>query len=63
MIKSIFIFVAEAIVAILLSIAGTEVATLFDTVQAQILGEPFFKEIGKITSQEEIDPNRMQVSF
>ena len=63
MIKSIFIFVAAAIVAILLSIAGTEVATLFDTVQAQILGEPFFKEIGKITSQEEIDPNRMQVSF
>jgi hypothetical protein len=63
MIKSIFIFVAAAIVAILLPIAGTGVATLFDTVQAQILGEPFFKETGKITGQKEIDLNRMQVSF
>ena len=62
-IKNTFIFGAGAILIILLLIAETGAATLFASVQAQILGEPFFKETGKITGQKEIDPNKMQVSF
>ena len=63
MTKNVYIFGASAIAVILLLIAETGTATLFVTVRAQILGEPFFKETGKITGQKEIDPNRTQVSF
>jgi hypothetical protein len=63
MIKNTFIFGVTAIVVVLLLIAETGAATFFATVQAQILGEPFFKETGKIMGQKEIDQNRMQVSF
>jgi hypothetical protein len=63
MIKNTFIFSTVAIVVVLLLIAEAGTTNILTTVYAQILGEPFFKETGKITGQKEIDPNRMQVSF
>ena len=54
-------FILSTLVAIVfLLIADT---TLLTTVHAQILGEPFFKETGKITGQKEIGPNRTQLSL
>jgi hypothetical protein len=50
-------------VVVLLLIAKTGTTTILTAVYAQTLGEPFFRETGKITGQKEIDPNRMQVSF
>ena len=51
----------------LLLILGTGVSTIiFNSVYAQnttTLGEPFFTERGKITSQKEIGPNRTQFTF
>jgi hypothetical protein len=72
MIKDTFTFSTVAIVVILLPIAG--VTTFITTTFAQIggleeitfrtdLGEPFFKEDGKITGQKEIGPNRTQFSY
>jgi hypothetical protein len=63
MIKNTFIFSTSAIVVILLLIAETGTTTILTAVYAQTLGEPFFKETGKITGQKEVDPNRMLVSF
>ena len=64
MIKNTLIFSTVAIVVVLLLIVETgATTTILTTVYAQNLGEPFFKEIGKITGQKEIGPNRMQVSF
>lgn len=54
-------FCTIAIVVVLLVAGG--IGTTILTTHAQILGEPFFKETGKITSQNEIGPNRMQISF
>jgi hypothetical protein len=46
----------------LLLIVGTDISSIpFNSVYAQnktILGEPFFVEKGKITSQKELVPNR-----
>ena len=63
MTKNIFAFSTVAIVVVLLLIAATGATTILTTAYAQILGEPFFKETGKITDQKEISPNRMQVTF
>jgi hypothetical protein len=58
---------AVGIVVALSLIGGTGVSTLFfNSVYAQnttMLGEPFFVEEGKITSQTEIGPNRTQFTF
>ena len=63
MIKNTFTISTVAIVVVLLLIAAIGATTILTTVYAQILGEPFFKETGKITGQKEIGPNRMQVTF
>jgi hypothetical protein len=63
MTKNVFAFSTVAIVVVLLLIAATGATTIPTNVHAQILGEPFFKETGKITDQKEIGPNRMQVTF
>ena len=74
MIKDTFTFSTIAIVVVLLLIAGIGATTFITTTYAQIggpeeitfrtdLGEPFFKENGKITGQKEIGPNRTQFSF
>src|ERR671918_2952294 len=60
--------VGVVVVAVtLLLILGTGVSTvIFHSVYAQntiTLGEPFFTERGKITSQKEIGPNRTQFTF
>ena len=60
MIKNTLIFSTVAIVVVLLLIVETGATTILTAVYAQNLGEPFFKETGKITGQKEIDPNRMQ---
>ena len=64
MIENSFLFSIAAIVVVSLLFAATGYTTLLTTtVYAQTLGEPFFKETGKITSQKEISSNRMQVSY
>jgi hypothetical protein len=63
MTKNIFAFSTVVVVVVLLLIAATGATTILTTVHAQILGEPFFKETGKITGQKDISPNKMQVSF
>jgi hypothetical protein len=62
MIKNTFIL-STLVAIVLLLIAETAATTLLTTVHAQILGEPFFKETGKITGQKEIGPNRTQLSL
>jgi hypothetical protein len=56
-------FILSTLVAIVLLLIAASITTLLTTVHAQILGEPFFKETGKITGQKEIGPNRMQLSL
>ncbi|MDQ3977751.1 MAG: hypothetical protein M3264_14615 [Thermoproteota archaeon] len=74
MIKGTFTFSTVAIVVVLLPIAGIGGTTFITTTLAQMggpeeitfrtdLGEPFFKENGKITGQKEIGPNRTHFSY
>jgi hypothetical protein len=56
MIKNTFAFSTVAIVVVLILMAATGVTTILNTVHAQVLGEPFFKETGRITGQNEIGP-------
>jgi hypothetical protein len=64
--KDTFTFSTWAIpVALLLvAVVATGVTALIATTNAQTeLGEPFFQESGKVTSQKEMAPNKMQITF
>ena len=62
--KDTFALSTVAIVVVLLLVAGIGATTFIITTYAQTdLGEPFFKETGKITGQKEIGPNRTQISY
>jgi hypothetical protein len=63
MTKNTFTFITVIIVVVLLFVAGTGATTILTATFAQTLGEPFFKETGKITGQKEIGPNRTQISY
>jgi hypothetical protein len=60
------VFSSLAIAVVLLFIGGMETTVDLNTVYAQgpaTLGEPFFLETGKITSQKEIGPNSTLFTF
>jgi hypothetical protein len=65
--KRFTISITSGFAFILLLIVETGISTIpFNSVYAPnktILGEPFFVEKGKITSQKEIGPNRTQFNF
>jgi hypothetical protein len=59
------ISITTGIAIVLLLIGGIEETTILNIIHAQTttLGEPFFVEKGKVTSQKEIGPNRTQYIF
>ena len=59
------ISVTTGIAIVLLLIGGTGETAIHNIIHAQTttLGEPFFVEKGKVTSQKEIGPNRTQYIF
>jgi hypothetical protein len=63
--KRFTISITAGIAVALLLIVGTVATSILSTAHAQpaTLGEPFFVESGKVTSQKEIGPNRTQFTF
>ena len=63
--KRFTISVTAGIAVVLLLIGGTGETAILNIIYAQTttLGEPFFVEKGKVTSQKEIGPNRTQYIF
>src|SRR5688572_30203103 len=55
---------AISVALLLVAVAATGVTAFITTTYAQTeLGEPFFQESGKVASQKEMGPNKMQITY